>query len=387
MENKVAEIFNAIIRENPKQLSLCSGLSGNVLMAIEYYKNKGEALGVEVERMVQYIIDESINNPLMTFSSGQAGMNWLYSYLYKEELIEAEDYIDICFDAAILQQYSLQQLSPGNWDFLHGAVGIAYSSLYSYKEEYRAYFVQLFKGLDRICNENMVMQMFPNFYFEKQAYIMEEVNLGLAHGIPSILKFCIQCYKQNVCKNESFAMGKKIVAFLQQHTNINKTGSYFPSFATSHRKADVQSRLAWCYGDLGIGIILYQAGIAFNDHKIVGFALEVLMHTTKRRSVEETNIHDASICHGSAGVAHIYNRMWHYTNDPLFKEATDYWMQKTWDFAYHEDGVAGYKMYHPKDNSYHNSFGLLEGAAGIGLVLLSYLTGNFSWDYCLMLND
>ncbi len=30
---------------------------------------------------------------------------------------------------------------------------------------------------------------------------------------------------------------------------------------------------------------------------------------------------------------------------------------------------------------------LLQGMLGIGVVLLSYITEDFSWNYCLMLND
>ena len=90
----------------------------------------------------------------------------------------------------------------------------------------------------------------------------------------------------------------------------------------------------------------------------------MLYHSTHRRTVEETQVFDAGICHGSAGVAHIYNRMWHYTKDPVFKEATDFWIQKTLDFAVHEDGVAGYKKYNPTTKAYENDYGLLEGRSG-----------------------
>mgnify|MGYP000993101183 CR=1 FL=1 len=102
---------------------------------------------------------------------------------------------------------------------------------------------------------------------------------------------------------------------------------------------------------------------------------------------KETIVFDAGICHGSAGVAHIFNKMAHYTNNVIFKEAADYWIKKTLEFAHHKDGIGGYKSYTHTDEKWKKEVGFLEGSIGIGLVLSSYITGNFDWDYCLMLND
>jgi hypothetical protein len=96
---------------------------------------------------------------------------------------------------------------------------------------------------------------------------------------------------------------------------------------------------------------------------------------------------DSGICHGSAGIAHIYNKVWHDTQQPVFKDACDYWIQKTLDMAIYTDGIAGYKKYGGPNAAYEKTPALIDGAAGIGLVLLSYLTGDFCWDYCFMLNN
>jgi hypothetical protein len=107
----------------------------------------------------------------------------------------------------------------------------------------------------------------------------------------------------------------------------------------------------------------------------------------KRKTLNESMINDAGVCHGSAGVAHIFNRMWSITNDKKFRQATDFWIKQTLEFGTKINGKTEFKKYNAKINEYEINHSLLEGNAGVGLVLYSYLTGDFSWDYCLMLND
>lgn len=49
-----------------------------------------------------------------------------------------------------------------------------------------------------------------------------------------------------------------------------------------------------------------------------------------------------------------------------------------------DDGLAGYKALHTE---MENEYGILEGVAGIGLALLSYVTETEpTWDECLLLS-
>jgi len=390
MEDKLEEIINicrnTLSRE--KDWGLLTGNAGILSLIVSYDKWKNKETEVDLSYYLQTLLDNSIDNQMVTLAQGKSGINWFFQYLSIElDLLEWDICNEICSDFSYLHKLSLMELSKGNWDCLHGAMGIAYCSLYDFKSEYKSYFNDFFSELSKIASANKLTSMFPNYDFESNSFVADEVNFGLAHGITSILKFCIECYKRNICMEEAFELAYQIIDFLIRNTNQNKEHSLFPSIFKIGKSKETLGRLAWCYGDLGVAFILYQSGIALNLPPITTIALEALKHTTIRRSVEQTMIYDAGFCHGSAGVAHIYNKMWHYTNDRIFKDAADYWIQRTLDFAIHEDGVAGYKMYNPQDNTFSKSYGLLEGVAGIGLVLLSYLTGDFSWDYCIMLND
>jgi lantibiotic biosynthesis protein len=149
------------------------------------------------------------------------------------------------------------------------------------------------------------------------------------------------------------------------------------------------SRLGWCYGDPGIASSIWQAGKALKNEEWKNEAIEIMLHASLRKELKINGVMDAGICHGTAGIAHIFNRFYWETKMPVFKEAANYWIEETLKMAYHKDGLAGYKAWQGKERGWQNEYGLLEGVAGIGLVLLGFLTddiNDLSWDRCLLLS-
>ena len=100
-------------------------------------------------------------------------------------------------------------------------------------------------------------------------------------------------------------------------------------------------------------------------------AKTILIHSSKRRDLNENGVIDACFCHGASGIAHIFHRMYKETELDECGEAARYWMEKTIEMSKFKDGLAGYKVWR-RDNGFENDAGLLEGIAGIGLALLSY---------------
>lgn len=369
-------------------MSLLSGNAG--IQLFDYlYAEKGNPINEHAfQNDIEQLAEQSLTFSFPTFCNGFSGINWYFKFLNAKEVLSDEDVKILCYRDRELENISLEMLKQGNYDFLHGAVGIAYYLLYSPETTSKNYYADFFSGLDSLIDASANKDAIPNYDYKTNGIIPDEINLGLSHGIPSVLKFSIQCLKQGICREKSQKLAQQLAGYLLAHTNRDTASSYFPyTISSTEKHRDEVSRLAWCYGDLGVGIVLYQAGVILQDAHIVDFSIQVLLDSTKRRNMTEAMIADAGICHGTSGVAHIYNKMWHYTQDPTFKEARDHWIQKTLEFGVYPDGIAGYKRYTGESDKYENDWGLLEGSAGIGLVLLSYLTGNFSWDYCLMLND
>nr|WP_298000706.1 lanthionine synthetase C family protein [uncultured Flavobacterium sp.] len=378
---QIDRIINDIEKEKIDTLSLYGGLTGSLLFKT-FYNLHIENNKIDITNELEKLIDDSLEDSFISISNGKTGLNWFFTYLKKNKLIDKEDHESLCLDDSFLKDASLIYFSQNNWDFLHGGLGIAYYALYNPVNFDNKYFTEVFNELFRICD------LYPNYgmFIDDQIDGTRRINLGLAHGIPSVLKFCIISYKQGICRDQSQKLAYKIIDFLLQNSFKDQLDyCYYPP--TISNEKNIPSRLAWCYGDLGIGFILFQAGLAFKDSKVKDFSLNILISCTKRRLIKETIVLDAGICHGSAGVAHIFNKMAYYTNNIIFKEAGEYWINKTLEFASHHDGIGGYKSYTHKEEKWKKEIGFLEGSIGIGLVLSSYLTGDFSWDYCIMLND
>jgi lantibiotic modifying enzyme len=123
-----------------------------------------------------------------------------------------------------------------------------------------------------------------------------------------------------------------------------------------------RSPLAWCYGDPGVAAALCVAGW----HE---YATDIA-ECAAARSIADNSIGDASICHGSAGLAHIFNRLHQATGTPSLRVAAEDWLSHLMD-AQLADLDSGF----------------LTGAAGVGLVLLAAATPlEPRWDRVLLLS-
>jgi len=164
----------------------------------------------------------------------------------------------------------------------------------------------------------------------------------------------------------------------------------YPGIIESNEGSD--SAFWWSYGDLGIGIALYQAGKALGDSAIIKESIDIYLkyQTTK---LEETGIFEPSLCRGTSGVALMYQNMFLNTGINSFEKTSDYWFEETLKFAkYDEDSIGGFKYlnnYSPNRDEWFYQYnpGVLMGTSGVGLALLSKLSGKkMAWSRCLLLN-
>jgi lantibiotic modifying enzyme len=195
-------------------------------------------------------------------------------------------------------------------------------------------------------------------------------------------------YKQGIEKEKTLELLNGSVKYLlNQQLDSQKFYSTFPSWVAEDVNP-ANSRLAWCYGDLGIGIALWLSGNNTENKQRKDQAVEILLKTTQRKSIQDTGVVDTGLCHGSAGIAHIYNRMYKYTDRNEFKDAAEFWFNKTLEMAVHENTLSGFKAYRTEEyGGPYEDFGFLEGIAGIGLTLISAVSDiEPAWDECLLLS-
>ena len=153
------------------------------------------------------------------------------------------------------------------------------------------------------------------------------------------------------------------------------------------------SRLAWCYGDLAIGYTFLMLGntkgLYLSGIKEKG--IEILIDTTKRSSFSTTRVEDSGLCHGTTGLAHIYNRIFQQEGIDLFREASIFWYKRTIEMGSDKNGYAGFSIpyFRSSDDRIKDQYNLsfLTGISGIALGLLSGITQTPpNWDRIMLLS-
>ncbi len=392
IEKKIHEIARIVVNLSiiHKDKGLMGGSAGIALFLAAYtqhYSHEPKYLD-----LISTIISGSIlaiekENLPYTFCDGIAGILWTANYTNKYGFIELEEDIFEDIDE-ITYAFALDTITKGNYDYLHGALGIV---LYFLSQEDGKNNLKIEIILNELFNQ---IEIQPNNGIAWKTYkydILENTyDFGLSHGIPSILVILAKCYQKNILKKKCLDSINNVITFLlNQRRDFNDYKSYFP-YSSRQKDLETSSRLAWCYGDLGVCFALYYAAETINHDESKKIAIKILLDSTTRRDLEQNLVFDGGLCHGTSGIAHIYNKLFKKTNISNFKIAADYWYQQTCLQSKFEDGIVGYKMcilVKGEPMKYVNAWGLLEGVSGIGLVLLSASSVDIlRWDECLLLS-
>ena len=387
--NKIIEIESFL--NDLGTISLLGGNSGLVIFYLNLFKlTENEAFYLKAEALLQNIINTlNIKNHSFDLGAGYSGVFWMLKYASNNNFINLEtDFFDSNMERH-LKLYSSDNLKDKKFDFLYGGLSPCLFFLEKNNINDNNYYKDLIHLLETNSIEDSNGIYWKNTIFTKREDFDKEINLGLAHGIPSIIYFLVKIYSLGIEKEKSITLIEKSINWLLAIKNMDKNSnlSVFPSSIMKGESIKYNSRLGWCYGDLGIASVIWQAGKVTNNKKWKEEAIEIMIRSTKRRNLEDNFVIDAGICHGTAGIAQIFNRFYWETNLPEFKETANYWINETLKMAYHKDGLAGYKIWTGREDGWINGSGLLEGIIGVGLALISHISNEEPiWDRCLLLN-
>jgi lantibiotic modifying enzyme len=146
------------------------------------------------------------------------------------------------------------------------------------------------------------------------------------------------------------------------------------------------ARAAWCYGDPGVAVALLGAARAVG-HATWEEAALAIARRAALRSFESSGVLDAGLCHGAAGLAHLFNRMYQMTGDPLLGDAARAWFERTLAMRQPHQGLAGYRSFEPErtDAQWVDDPSLFTGVGGIALALLGAISPlEPRWDRLLL---
>lgn len=290
------------------------------------------------------------------------------------------------------------KLSPwkGDFDLISGLVGFGVYALERLRN--RAANVWAHRCLTRIVNrlEEIAVETTDGLAWFTPADLLppsqrEETpegyfNLGLAHGVPGVIAMLGHTYKAGIQRRRTLRLLDSSVKWLLNQKLPTNAGSCFSSRVAPgiDRRP---SRSAWCYGDPGVAIALLSAARSLGEKSWEEEALKIARHTAERPP-DQSGILDAGLCHGSAGLAHIFNRIYQATGEILFQKTAQFWYERTLQFRQPGKGVGGFQSCLPKREGTAHWFdepGLLTGATGIALALHTAVTSTEpKWDGFLL---
>jgi hypothetical protein len=193
----------------------------------------------------------------------------------------------------------------------------------------------------------------------------EPENLTMLQGYLAVIPFLCKVYNVNIHRYKVLCVLDKYVEFIlsfeQQHANL-----CFPN-----QTQDGTCMLQWNCGDLAVANALLQAAKISNNRNWENKALEISLQTTSVKEIENQTI---SIINGTAGLTHLYNRLYQHFQRPELKEAAIFWLDKTLDIFETQ-----------KEN--FTEYGLINGLSGTGLVLIATISKTEpSWDSALLMS-
>jgi lantibiotic biosynthesis protein len=360
----------------PFRAGLASGAAGQAL----FYGYL--ALHTEEERWADLALGlldqagEAVASIPMTESlySGFPGIAWVGDHL-RGRLFEGDPEENREVDEALLSAFAHPDW-PREYDLINGLVGLGIYALEGLPRPTAAACLEriVARLAERARDEPEGAAWFtpPELLPEHQRAEQPEglFNLGLSHGIPGIVALLGAACDAGITGARPLL--DRAMAWLLARRQPAGRGFCFPHFYVPDTELG-GSRLAWCYGDPGMAAALLVAGRGAGEPAWEQIALEVARDAAGRPK-EAARVQDAGLCHGAAGVAHIFHRMGCTTGDEALTEAARVWYERTLDYRIPGLGFGGFRSWSSGLNQeldWRDDPGFLEGAAGIGLALLA----------------
>ena len=223
-------------------------------------------------------------------------------------------------------------------------------------------------------------------------------NLGLAHGVPGILAFMARVNRIGALPGRGREVLEEGVRWLLYCRDGSGSGyrSWLPIGSHEDPKDPPRSRTAWCYGGLGVAAALAVAAACMEREDWMSEARSLASNCASI-PFEQSGVVDHGLCHGAAGVAHLFGRLGSLVDDDALRVASRVWLEKTMDMRLDGAGIDGYaarraknpEVMDPKNMVWEmvRDAGFLVGASGVALALAAgFSSAEPSWDRALLVS-
>ena len=309
--NKLDEIRELLLTiPSVDYLSLASGDSGILLFFVNYYRLfQDDKSLIRIEYLAnethKIILEKRFKTP--DFGTGLLGCLWSYRFADNENVLSLpDDFIDKSLEDELFDIF-YSGLKEGNYDLFYGATGLSVYLL-SCKSNKNVELAHIVRELSKVAVNDS-----DGIYWEDKLFNITQskssVIIGLAHGIPSIITILSIIYEKGIEQDLCFKLVSGSIKWMLSKKYKEKNVSLFPSNILDNTKY-LPSRLSWCYGDLGVATSLWKAGNTFDNELWKNEAIEIMLLCSNRIDLKENAVVDAGFCHGTSGIAHIFNRFY-----------------------------------------------------------------------------
>jgi hypothetical protein len=383
--------------DGPRYPSLSGGAAGEALLHAYLALHNGDEHQADLAAALLETAAQALATTVLPpgLYSGFSGIAWVGEHLQGrlfEPDPEGEDpHREI--DEALLA-YLSTLTEPDEYDLIRGVTGLG---VYARERlPYPSGAVLLERVVDHLAKQAETGPEGTTWFtppdrlpeWQREVHPQGLYNLGVAHGIPAVVALLAIACRSGVAADRARPLLEGAVRWLLAHQLPAGKGSCFGT-AIGTREDSGASRLAWCYGDPGIAATLLVAARAAGEPAWEAKALEVA-RAAARRPPERSFVRDAGVCHGAAGLAHLFNRFWQASGEEVFRDAARSWIERTLELRVPGEGIAGFRAWHALEGSngeWAAEPGLLEGATGIALVLLAAVsTVEPEWDRILLVS-
>jgi hypothetical protein len=211
-------------------------------------------------------------------------------------------------------------------------------------------------------------------------------NCGVAHGIPGVLYLLNEARGVGIeARRVDRLLEGGMDWFLAQRRE--DSNSWFPSqIRLGHRGEDC--RQTWCYGDLGVAAVMLQV-VRRSTRRDWHQVTHALLDHCLTRASDLASLEEPTLCHGAAGNAHVFNRIYQSEGDVRCREAALMWFERALGMrrpGAQAGGFLGLRQ-HLGTATWEASPAFLDGAIGVALALMGAMTTiEPAWDRLLLLS-
>ncbi len=351
--------------------SLSGGQAGLALFFAYLEGSLGQAgAGELAQRHLERAIDDlaELPAPAAGLYGGFAGVAWVTEHLAAGEASSADEDPNVEIDEALL---SLLRRAPwrGEFDLVGGLVGWGVYALERLPRPSAAAMLPLVVARLAECAEPGAQ----GIVWRGPRDPGGEADPGMAHGAAGVIALLARMLREGVA-------GPEVPSLLAAAVN-----GALASFA---REDD--GDLAWCAGGAGLAVALLAAGRAGGRDDWERAARDLAAAAAGLHAGQAEGF-DPALCHGTAGLCHLFHRLYQDTGDRALLAAARRWLDHTLERRRPGEGIGGYLCRRRLEDGrlgWIAEPGFLGGAAGIGLTLLAAATPvEPAWDRLLLLSS